>query len=65
MPETKLEKSRILHVDDDADIRLLISASLRDFGYFVVTAGSVAEALPLAKDLKFDLSSSMCACPMG
>ena len=54
-PDTKLEKSRILHVDDDADIRLLISASLRDFGYFVVTAGSVAEALRLAKDLKFDL----------
>ena len=54
-PETKLEKSRILHVDDDADVRLLISASLRDFGYFVVTAGSAAEALRLAKDFKFDL----------
>ena len=54
-PETKPDKSRILHVDDDADARLLISASLRDFGYFVVTAGSVAEALSLAKDLKFDL----------
>ena len=54
-PETKPEKSRILHVDDDPDIRLLISASLRNFGYFVVTAGSVAEALRLAKDLKFDL----------
>ena len=54
-PGTKPDKSRILHVDDDADARLLISASLRDFGYFVVTAGSVAEALSLAKDLKFDL----------
>jgi CheY-like chemotaxis protein len=54
-PETETEKSRILHVDDDPDIRLLISASLRDFGYVVATGGSVAEALQLAKELKFDL----------
>lgn len=54
-PETKTEQARFLHVDDDPDIRLLISASLRDFGYFVATAGSVAEALQLAKDLKFNL----------
>jgi len=37
-------KARILHVDDDPDIRLLISASLRDFGYVVATAGTNAEA---------------------
>jgi CheY-like chemotaxis protein len=54
-PETKSQLVRILHVDDDPDIRLLISASLRDFGYFVATAGSVAEALQLAKGLKFNL----------
>jgi len=54
-PETKIELVRILHVDDDPDIRLLISASLRDFGYFVATAGSVEEALRLAEDLKFNL----------
>jgi CheY-like chemotaxis protein len=47
---------RILHVDDDPDIRLLISASLREFGYVVATAGTNAEALELAKELKFDLS---------
>ena len=47
---------RILHVDDDPDIRLLISASLREFGYIVATAGTNAEALELAKELKFDLS---------
>jgi CheY-like chemotaxis protein len=53
--ETETEKSRILHVDDDPDIRLLISASLGDFGYIVATAGSVAEALQLAGEFKFDL----------
>jgi CheY-like chemotaxis protein len=49
-------KGRILHVDDDPDIRLLISASLQDFGYFVATAGTKAEAMELAKRWKFDLS---------
>jgi CheY-like chemotaxis protein len=48
--------NRILHVDDDPDIRLLISASLHEFGYVVATAGTKAEALELAKQLKFDLS---------
>jgi CheY-like chemotaxis protein len=48
-------KARILHVDDEPDIRLLISASLREFGYVVATAGTNAEALELAKQLKFDL----------
>jgi CheY-like chemotaxis protein len=48
-------KARILHVDDDPDIRLLISASLHEFGYVVATAGTNAEALELAKQLKFDL----------
>ena len=47
--------SQILHVDDDPDLRLLISASLRDFGYVVATAGTCAEALELAKKVKFDL----------
>src|ERR1700686_1927469 len=48
-------KAHVLHVDDDPDIRLLISASLRDFGYVVATAGTNAEALELAKQYKFDL----------
>jgi len=47
--------AQILHVDDDPDIRLLISASLHDFGYVVATAGTVAEALELAERIKFDL----------
>src|SRR5229473_543253 len=53
--EEKTPKARILHVDDDPDIRLLISASLQDFGYVVATAGTVAEALELAGHFKFDL----------
>jgi CheY-like chemotaxis protein len=48
-------KAQILHVDDDPDIRLLISASLQDFGYVVATAGTNAEALELAEKVKFDL----------
>ncbi len=47
--------AQILHVDDDPDIRLLIAASLHDFGYVVATAGTVAEGLELAKRVKFDL----------
>src|SRR5436309_15539993 len=49
-------KTHVRHVDDDPDIRLLISASLRDFGYVVATAGTKAEALELARQWKFDLS---------
>ena len=48
-------RARILHVDDDPDIRLLISASLHEFGYVVATAGTNAEALELAKQFRFDL----------
>lgn len=46
---------KILHVDDDPEIRLLIAGALQDFGHLVVTAGSIAEALQLAKDFTFDL----------
>src|SRR4029077_19115458 len=46
---------QILHVDDDPDIRLLIAASLRDFGYVVATAGTNAEALEWAQRVKFAL----------
>ena len=49
------DRAHILHVDDDPDVRLLMAGSLQGFGYVVVTAGTVAEALQLAKDLKFNL----------
>ena len=48
-------KAQILHVDDDPDIRLLIAASLQEFGYTVATAGTNAEAMELAEKIKFDL----------
>ena len=48
-------KPHILHVEDDPDVRLLIAAALQAFGYVVATAGTIAEALQLARDLRFDL----------
>lgn len=51
----KADKLHILHVDDDPDIRLLIAGSLQEFGYVVVTAGTVAEALQLSHEFRFDL----------
>jgi CheY-like chemotaxis protein len=48
-------KPHILHVDDDPDIRLLMAGSLSEFGYSVVTAGTVAEALQLAGEFSFSL----------
>jgi DNA-binding response OmpR family regulator len=47
--------AQILHVDDDPDIRLLMAASLQEFGYRVATASNVAEALQLARSFQFDL----------
>jgi DNA-binding response OmpR family regulator len=55
VPAEISSKPQILHVDDDPDIRLLIAASLQDFGYVVATAGTVAEGLDLANEFKFDL----------
>ena len=48
-------RARILHVDDDPQIRLLMAGSLHEFGYNVVTAGTVKEALQLATGMAFDL----------
>lgn len=47
--------AQILHVDDDPDLRLLISACLHEFGYVVATASTKAEAIALAEKVKFDL----------
>src|ERR1700704_2252963 len=48
-------KARILHVDDHQDTRLMMAALLQDRGYGILTAGSVGEALELAKEINFDL----------
>src|SRR5215210_6666251 len=52
MAETK---ARILHVEDHQDTRLVMAALLIDAGYGVMTAGTVAEGLKLAKETTFDL----------
>src|ERR1700754_2624127 len=48
-------KARILHVDDNQDTRLLMAAVLGDAQYGVMTAGTVAEAMQLAREIEFDL----------
>ena len=48
-------KARILHVDDHQDTRLMMAALLNDCGYGVLTAGTVAEALELVREISFDL----------
>lgn len=48
-------KARILQVDDHQDTRLMMAALLGDAGYGVMTAGSIAEAMELAKEVAFDL----------
>jgi len=47
--------SRLLVVDDEANIRLLYSAELTDEGYEVETAATIAEALEKLAQKSFDL----------
>ena|SRR5207248_9186507 len=51
----KKTKARILHVDDNQDTRLLMAAVLGDAQYGVMTAGTLSEALQLAREIEFDL----------
>ncbi len=53
--ETENTKARILHVDDHQDTRLMMAALLAEGGYGVMTAGTLAEGVNLAKDIAFDL----------
>ncbi len=55
MKSDEADKPLILHVDDDPDVRLLMAGSLQEFGYVVATAGTVAEAIKLAKEMRFNL----------
>jgi len=48
--------SRLLVVDDEANIRLLYSEELIDEGYEVVTAGTIAEATEKLQAGSFDLA---------
>jgi DNA-binding NtrC family response regulator len=48
--------SRLLVVDDEANIRLLYAEELADEGYDVVTAAGTAEAVEKLQDGAFDLA---------
>jgi DNA-binding NtrC family response regulator len=48
--------SRILVVDDEANIRLLYKEELADEGYEVVTAANIAEATERLQEGAFDLA---------
>lgn len=48
--------SKILVVDDEANIRLLYAEELADEGYQVVTAASTAEAVEKLQENAFDLA---------
>src|SRR5689334_14363617 len=54
MPDT--EKKTVLVVDDEAEIRKLVSAMVRQFGYEVMTADSGEHALTLYKHHKGPLA---------
>lgn len=48
--------SKLLIVDDEANIRLLYSAELADEGYEVETAANISEALEKLENHSFDLA---------
>jgi DNA-binding NtrC family response regulator len=48
--------SRLLVVDDEANIRLLYAEELKDEGYDVVTASNITEAMEKLEESTFDLA---------
>jgi DNA-binding NtrC family response regulator len=48
--------SRILVVDDEANIRILYAEELSEEGYEVVTAAGTAEAIEKLQQMEFDLA---------
>lgn len=55
MDDSSNTKARILHVEDHQDTRLMMAALLDDSGYGVMTAGTLEEALRLARETNFSL----------
>jgi len=56
MPKGESEaKNRVLFVDDEESIRLMLPAILEEQGFVVTTAASVAEALSLITEREFDI----------
>jgi DNA-binding response OmpR family regulator len=48
-------RAKILYVDDHEDTRFFMMMMLEMNGFGVMTAGTIAEALEAARDIKFDL----------
>ena len=51
-----MNMTKLLVVDDEANIRLLYAQELSDEGYQVVTAGTALEAVEKLEDAEFDLA---------
>ncbi len=52
-----MKKARILVIDDEQNLRLLISEELKDLGYEVETAANANEALEKFERTAFDLAT--------
>jgi len=57
------EELRILLVDDDPDIRMLVKAIVEKLGYAVVTANDGAAAIKIADEVEFDAILMDCQMP--
>jgi two-component system response regulator PilR (NtrC family) len=55
MPGIMAEELQVLFVDDEKNIRLTLPLMLESFGFKVTSAGTVAEALRLISERKFDV----------
>lgn len=51
----RMEKSRILIIDDDRDLSFITADTLEDYGYEVMSAADPDEAFTLLKDTQFQL----------
>lgn len=45
--EGRSHRAKLMIVDDDAEVRVVVAESLQDFGYHVIQAGGGSEALDL------------------
>ena len=50
-----MDKKKILLVEDEADLRMLITENLESYGYEIYPAGDGEEGLRLIRELKPDL----------
>src|SRR5438132_1515104 len=55
MPRTMAQQPRVLFVDDEESIRMTLPPMLETYGFKVVAAATVPEALRLVAQEKFDV----------